>query len=204
MKRTVLPQIFILLLIITAITGRSKAQEVQERLDEALASYRSEDLENSRFALQEALNEINKAVGREILSILPSEMDGMAKVDHADDVTGVNMGFAGLFVHRTYRDETRQASVDIISDSPMLAGVNTILTMPGFVASDDDQKRIRISGFKALLTRNEDDGGKVSWDLQVPLRSTLLTFECEGYENENQVIGMVNTIPLDRIAEISR
>ena len=179
------------------------AQDVQSRLDEALASYHKEDLENARFELQEALNEINRIVGEEILDVLPPELNGMSKVEDADEVTGMNVGFAGLYVHRAYQGEGNEASIDLVSDSPMLAGINTLLAMPGFMTSDPNQKRIKISNYKALMTRNADEEGRVSYDVQVPLSSSLLTFQCSGFEDENEVLKMANAIPVDKILSIS-
>ncbi len=65
------------------------AQDVTASLDEALSSYKSDNLEDARFALQGALNGINQAIGKEILAILPDEMNGMSKVEEGDNVTGV-------------------------------------------------------------------------------------------------------------------
>ncbi len=180
------------------------AQEVTASLDEALSSYKSDNLEDARFALQGALNGINQAIGKEILAILPDEMNGMSKIETGDDVTGVNIGFAGLFISRSYTAEDRNASIEIVSDSPLLAGINTILAMPGFMTSDENQKRIKIEGYKALLTRNTDSEGMVSYDLQMPFSGSLLSFQCEGIEDENEVIGMVNRIPVDEIVAITR
>jgi hypothetical protein len=180
------------------------AQEVTASLDEALSSYKSDNLEDARFALQGALNEINQVIGKEILAILPDEMNGMSKVEAGDDVTGINTGFAGLFISRSYTAENRNASIEIVSDSPLLAGINTILAMPGFMTSDENQKRIKIEGYKALLTRNSDSEGLVSYDLQMPFSGSLLTFQCDGIEDENEVIGMANRIPVDDIIAIAR
>lgn len=190
-------------LCVLAPTLRLGAQNVQARLDEALASYRSEDFENARFSLQEALNEINKAVGKEILAILPSEMNGLGRLEEPDNVTGMNLGFAGLFVHCSYQGENQDASIEIVTDSPMLAGINSILSMPGIMTTDGDQKRIKVDNYRALMTRNEDEEGKISWDVQVPFSSSLLTFQCSGIESEEQVVRMVNTIPVDRIVALS-
>jgi hypothetical protein len=197
-------KLFVLSAILAVLMpGTLNAQDVQSRLDEALASYRQENLENARFALQEALNEINRVVGKEILAVLPSELNGMSMVEDADDATGVNIGFAGLFVHRSYKDEVHEASVDLVSDSPMLAGINTLLAMPGFMTSDPNQKRIKISNYKALMTRSEDEEGSVSYNVQVPLSSSLLTFQCSGFSDENEVVKMANTIPVDKIVKLS-
>lgn len=180
------------------------AQEVTAGLDEALTSYRSDDLDNARFALQGALNGINQAIGREILALLPDEMNGMSKVEAGDDVTGVNTGFAGLFISRYYTGEDRNASIEIVSDSPLLAGINTILAMPGFMTADENQKRIKIEGYKVLLTRNTDSNGMVSYDLQMPFSGSLLTFQCSGIDDENEVIDMAGRIPVDKIVAIAR
>jgi hypothetical protein len=90
-----------------------------------------------------------------------------------------------------------------VSDSPMLAGINTLLAMPGFMTSDSNQKRKKISNYKALMTRNADEEGRVSYDVQVPLSSSLLTFQCSGFEDENEVLKMANAIPVDKILSIS-
>lgn len=198
-------KLIILIVVFFVIPGTFiQAQEVTASLDEALSSYKSDNLEDARFALQGALREINQAIGKEILAILPDEMNGMSKVEAGDDVTGINTGFAGLFISRAYTAEDRDASIEIVSDSPLLAGINTILAMPGFMTSDENQKRIKIEGYKALLTRNTDNEGVVSYDLQMPFSGSLLTFQCTGIEDENEVIGMVNRIPVDEIVTIAR
>jgi len=190
--------------VFTAPGAFMSAQEVTASLDEALSSYKSDNLEDARFTLQGALNGINQAIGKEILAILPDEMNGIPKVETGDDVTGVNTGFAGLFISRSYMAEDRNASIEIVSDSPLLAGINTILAMPGFMTSDENQKRIKIEGYKALLTRNTDSQGMVSYDLQMPFSGSLLTFQCAGIEDENEVIAMAKKIPVDEIVTIAR
>ena len=194
----------ITLVLLAATFNTLSAQEVTAQLDEAQSSYKSENLEDARFALQGALNGINQAIGKEILAILPDEINGMAANASGDDVTGINTGFAGLFISRSYADENRSASIEIVSDSPLLAGINTILAMPGFMTGDENQKRIKIEGYKALLTRDVDSEGRVSYDLQMPFSGSLLTFQCEGVEDENEVIGMANRIPVDEIVSIAR
>ncbi len=177
--------LFSAFLAILSPRGGLQAQDVQSRLDEALASYHQKDLDNTRFSLQEALNEINQEIGKEILALLPPDLNGMNTVVESDNVTGLNVGYAGLIVHRSYKDENHEADIDLVSDSPMLAGINAVLAMPGFMTSDPNQKRIKISSYKALMTRNTDEDGHVSYDVKVPLSGTLLTFQCSGFDDEN-------------------
>src|SRR5512136_2858556 len=137
--------LFFLLLILSMSGLRLNAQDVNGQLNTATSSYASGDLENARFSLQEALNGVNQAIGQDILKLLPTTLGGMEVIASADNVTGTNMGFAGLYVNRDYQKDTvRDASLEIISDSPMLATVNSILAMSTMFVSDPNQKRIKV------------------------------------------------------------
>lgn len=201
--RKILFAITTLLIIISGI--QVKAQDVQANIDEARTSYQSGNLENARFALQQALNSINQEIAKEILALLPAEMGNMPMVEGSDDVSGSSYGYAGLYVNRSYaRDTTASSSIEIVSDSPLLAGINALLTMPAFAYSDPSQKQIKINNYKAMLTKSEDDQGIASYDIQLPFSSSLLTFQCTGIQDENEVIGMVNTIPVDKIVKLTQ
>jgi hypothetical protein len=196
--------LFTFTIILSLLSGiKLYSQDIQANLDAARSSYQSGDLENARFALQEALNFINQAIGQEILGMLPASIGGMAKAEDGDNVTGTGMGFAGLFVNRSYTGENKNASIEIVGDSPMMAGINALLAMPAFMTSDPNQKRIKISSYKALLTKSTDDQGIVSYDIQLPFTNSMLTFKCTGVANENEVVGMVNSLPVDKIAKMA-
>jgi hypothetical protein len=193
---------FFAVLMLLCISGASFAQDVDKRLDEARSAYGAGNLEAARFALQQAMNEIDIAIGNEVLSVLPSRMGEMAAVTDEDQVSSVGMGYAGLFVSRTYRrGEAASARLQVIADSPLLAGINTILALP-FIAGDSNQKRIRVGGYRALLQRNEGSDGEVSWDVQIPFGSSLMSLEFKGIPEENAVTAMANTIPIEQVAKL--
>jgi hypothetical protein len=196
--------LFALTMGLTLLFGRNiYSQDVQANLDAARSSYQSGDLENTRFALQEALNYINQAIGQEILGLLPASMGGMDKTADGDNVTGTGMGFAGLFVNRSYAGENKDASIEIVGDSPLMTSINALMAMPAFMSSDPNQKRIKIGTYKALQTKSTDDQGVVTYEIQLPLTNTLLTFKCTGFQNESEATGMANTIPIDKIAKLA-
>ncbi|MFP4470905.1 MAG: hypothetical protein ACLFPE_09480 [Bacteroidales bacterium] len=193
------------IIIISIFLGLGlQAQEVPGLLDEAGSEYKAGNLEDARFALQQALNGINQAIGRDILELMPEELGGMPKVAEEDDVTGVNVGFAGLFVSRNYRNETSDASMEIVSDSPLLGSIGMLLSMPTFLNSDPNQKRIKVDGQKALLTKSASEEGPVSYDVQLVFGSSLFTFRTNGVENEDDVISMLDKIPLREIIEVAQ
>ena len=197
MKKLIISTLMFVLLLGINVT----AQDVQEKLKEAQTSYSSGDLENARFALQQALQGINQAIGKDILALLPDNLGGMNKIEANDNVTGVTAGFAGLFVNRNYKGEIKEASVQIMSDSPMIAAINAMLAMPSFINSDPNQKRIKIENYKALLTKNVNDQGVVSYNVQIPFGSSMFTFSSTGISEENEVTALLKSIPVDKIVK---
>ena len=186
------------------LASNASAQDATAKLNEATASYSSKDLENTRYALQQALVEINKAVGKDILDLLPKALSGLDVVTKEDNVSGA-AGFVGLFVNRTYGQGEKTVKVEIISDSPMLAGLNAMLAMPMIMGnSDPNQKRMKISGYKAVLQKSSSDETNISYTLQIPLNQALFTLHVKGIPAENDVISIANGLPLDQIAKLAQ
>ena len=197
MKRSIVNNTAVLILLL--FPWQVMAQDVPGQLNQAASAYGTGDLQGTRTALQEALNEINQVIGKEILDLLPATLAGMEKVAAQDNVTGANLGFAGLFVSRFYGSTDKNASIELVSDSPLMAGINALLSLPVFLNKDPNQKRITVKGYKALLTRSTDEAGNVSYDIQLPAGNSLLTFKCTGIPEENAVTGMINSLPLEEI-----
>jgi len=178
------------------------AQNVDGQLGEARKYYGAGDLQGARFALQQALSEIDIAISKEILKLLPQKMGDMPMIEASDEYNATAIGFAGIFINRSYGNkDDKHASIQLITDSPMLAGLNAILSMPLIGRGDPNQKRIRVGNYRGLMQRSTDETGVVSWDVQIPFGSSLLTFNSTGISDESTVTNMVNTIPMDAIAK---
>ena len=176
--------------------------DVTTNLDNAGSNYSSGDLENTRFELQAALNGVNRAIGEAILDIMPETLGGMEIVPESDNVMGTNNAFAGLTVNRDYKSETRDASFSILSDSPILASVSSLLNMSVFLAADENQKRIKLDGYKALMTREENSDGEVSYSFQLPFGNSLMMFDCSGVSDEDEFMSIAESIPVKEIIDI--
>lgn len=178
------------------------AQDVNDKLNEAQRAYQAGNFEEARFALQEALQGVNQAIGRDILEILPDNLQGMTAVEGSDNVTSANVGFAGLFVSRRYEGDNTSANIEIMSDSPLVAVVNTFLSLPAIMISDPNQKRVRIDGYRGMQTRNEYED-RVTYEIQIPIGSTLFSFNVSGFDNEKTVSDMLNRLQIGQIAKIA-
>jgi hypothetical protein len=193
--------------ILFLITGVLHAQNFDSRISEAQSAYKSGNLDDARTALQDALNEVNMAIGKEVLGLLPKTMKDLSCDEASDNVNVTGVGYAGLYVSRAYgqADKQKSASIVIITDSPLMAGINTFLALPNIMTSgaDSNQKRIKVGTYKAMLQINDSDDGTKNYDVQVPFGSSLLTFHCDGY-SESDVVAMANTIPVSKIDEKTR
>lgn len=170
----------------------------------AKSEYSSGNLDKARFALQQSLAEVDKEIGKQILLLLPQSISGLAMIESSDDVTGNSSALGGLFVHREYGDTTKSVSIDLMDNSPMLAGINTLLAMPMMMSSSDGgQKAVKVSGYKAVLQRKEADQAIGSYTIQIPFNQSLFTIDFDGAFSESDVISAANTLPVSEVATLT-
>jgi hypothetical protein len=188
------------LILISAMCGQSNAQEFTKRLTEAKTSYAAGKLDDSRFAMEQMLQELDIITGKEVIKILPAKMGDKAANTKADNVTG-SSGFFGVIIHRDYGTvDTARIELDIISNSPLITSINAILSVP-FVAASGDNKVIKINGYKALLEKVSGSNDKADYQVQLPLNNTLITLKAPGY-SQDDVVNMANTLPVADIAKM--
>lgn len=183
------------------------AQEFDKSLASAKSAYSSGNLEDARFNLENALREVDVAIGKEVMKVLPTTLGTLAYNAKEDNVTGMSASFAGLYVHRTYGTaQDKNAYIDIVSDSPMMAGINAILSMPMIMNSgDNNQKVIKVQGYKTLLTKQADENGQVTgYDVQTPFGSSMLTLHYSGNITEAEITKLANSIPIEKIVSVAQ
>jgi hypothetical protein len=191
--------------ILFALIGLSAfAQDFDKNLATARSSYSSGNLENARFAMESMLHDLDMAIGKEILKMLPTQMGTLKVNEKEDNLTGT--GASGLFVHRTYGTEPKAANLEIINNSPMMNSIGAILNTPmlGGMMRNENQSVVKVQGYKSLLNKNVDsDTGKVGYELQIPLNNTLVTLKLND-TTESEITGFANFIPLAKIAQLAQ
>src|SRR3954462_5224064 len=119
-------KVFIIFIAVITLKNTCVAQDFAKAMATAKASYGSGKLEETHFALQQAMQEVDLTIGKEVLKLLPSKMDQMEITAKDDNVTS-NVGYVGATIHRAYEKGARKADISIISNSPLVAMTNTIL-----------------------------------------------------------------------------
>jgi len=188
------------LLIIVAVYNYSYAQDFAKRLTEAKTAYAAGKLDDSRFAMEQMLQELDIITGKEVLKLLPAKMGDKAANTKNDNVSG-SSGFFGVIIHREYGTvDSTNSSLEIISNSPMVTSLNALLSVP-FMGASGDNKIIKINGYKALVEKISGTNEKVEYQIQLPLNSTLITLRAPGY-SQDDVVKMANTLPVADIAKL--
>jgi len=191
-----------ILILILSFTVSVNAQDFAKDIADAKSSYSTGKLADAHFSLEQAIQEIDMIVGKEVLKLLPAKMNDQASVEKNDQVTA-NVGFVGATVHRSYGDTTG-SQVEIISNSPLIASLNSFLNMPlvGGMMRNSTTKVVKIQGYKSRLEKQGDNqNGKPNYQLQIPFKSALITITANGMD-ENAVMSFANSIPLDKIAAL--
>jgi hypothetical protein len=194
-------KIFLTFMILFA-AATTFAQDFTTNLASAKTAYSDGKLEDARFAMQQMITDLDIAIGKEVIKMLPVKMEAVASNPKNDNVTA-NTGLAGAIVHRDYGTQERLISLDIMSNSPLVGSLNAILSIP-FVGNSGDgtQKTIKVQGYKGILNKSVNTETNITdYTLQVPLNNTLLTFTVPN-TNEAEVVKMANTIPLADIAKM--
>lgn len=190
------------IIIIISLTAPAFSQDFDKNMSTARNAYAGGKLEDARFAMQQMLNDLDMAIGREVLKMLPVKMGSFPSNAGNDNVTA-NTGLAGVIIHRDYGTAEKQLNLDLMSNSPLVASINAILSIPFMGNSGDGtQKVIKIDGYKGMLQKSVDEETKkTDYTLQVPIGSTLLTFTAPD-TSEEEVVRMANTIPLSDITKL--
>jgi hypothetical protein len=198
-------KIYILALIIAVAGLKASAQnDFSASTATAKNEYKAGNLEEARFALQQSLAEVDKEIGREILGILPKSIAGFSFVEENDNISGNSSSFGGLFVHRDYGDTTKSVAIDLMDNSPMLAGINSLLAMPMIMnSSDGSQKVVKVSGYKALLQRKDAAQAVGGYTLQIPFNQSLFTIDFDGAFTESEVTSAANSMPISEVAKLT-
>jgi len=193
---------FILLIALAAVVNVCRAQDFNKAMATAKASYSAGKLEDAHFALQQAMQEVDLTVGKEVLKLLPSKLGTMTSVSKDDNVSS-NVGFVGATIHRAYGQGAQNADISIIDNSPLIAMTNSLLNMPmmGMMTGGKD-KNVKVQGYKARLEKQAGSTpDKSSYELQIPLGNALFTFKVNDC-TDDQILALADTVPLQEIAKL--
>ncbi|MCC6414153.1 MAG: hypothetical protein IT270_21060 [Saprospiraceae bacterium] len=194
--------LFALVLFISLqVTAQSQAEAYIKEAQDFLVK---KDYKQAHLSLQDAINDINTLLAKQVAESLPADINGLKK-DGDSEVNTAAMGMigGGMQISQRYsnpKNEDNDAEVQIIANSPMLAAMNMYITNPGMMGSE--YKSVRVGTTRAILkSETEDDGGKKvrNTEIQIPLTQTLITIQANGFATEKDELDFATKLDLAKI-----
>jgi hypothetical protein len=176
----------------------STPPDVNQNIAEARTAFADKKFSQARYAVRQALQGIELEIGQAVLHSLPEKADEMPAVVDEDKVMSGGIGFAGLMIHRVYRGDEKELSVEIVNDAAMFSGVSMVLTNPTYQMAGNEQafKQIKYKGYPAVIKYEESSG----YTLSVPFGQTSL-FVVNGvnYSDETTFTATAGIFDIDKI-----
>jgi len=177
----------------------STPPNVNENLASAESAFKSGNLGQSRYAVQQAMLGVEMEIGQKLLKSLPETASGLPKQADQDQVTSSGWGWSGLTIHREYLKDDKQLRFTIANNSLLLSAVNLFLTNGAYGQTTGGQqnwKQTMLKGNKAVIEYDDSSGYKLS----VPLgQSSLILFEGVNFANEQEMMAAANQFDIDLI-----
>ncbi len=195
-------------MLVISITAAVNAQDFKTDIASARTNYAAGKLSDAHFNIEQAMQELDLIVGKEVLKILPAKMDTL-NVNTTDDHVMSNSGFLGANIHRSYgnmmayRTGGKMAEISIVTNSPLISSLNAFLNTPllGSMMNTDKSKSIKVQGYKGRLENSTNTTGQTDYTIEVPLSNTLITFKITN-STDTEILNLVNTVPLQQIAKL--
>ncbi len=202
----------ICLFLSAGFTGFSQEQ-VDAFIKEAQGFLAQKNYKQAQLSLQDAINELNNILAKQLAEALPKEVAGLKSVDGEESVNAGAMGMmgGGMQITKTYRNEAKkqnEAEIMIMANAPMLSSLNMFLNNPA--ALGQGQKSVRIGTRRAIMkTEMEDaydDKGTAMKiminEVQIPLSQTLITFRLRAFLSEQDAIAFINKFDIEKIKNL--
>lgn len=194
---------FFAALIGLRVTAQSQADTYIKEAQDYLAK---QDYKQAQLSLQDAINEINALLAKQVADALPAEINGL-RAEGESEVNSAGMGMigGGLQITKRYRNETKDgndAEVQILANSPMIATMNMYLTNPSMMGQG--AKTVRVGTIRAVLkTEMQDsDSGSAkirSTEIQIPMGQTLITIHANGFATEQDELAFATKLELEKV-----
>jgi len=182
-------------------------------INEALSNLKAKQYKQAQMSLQDAINEINNFIAKEVLNQLPTDLNDL-KADVSQDNSGsgaMAMLGGGMTISRKYAsaDGKKSAEINIISNSPMISSLSMIMNNPMMMGNNPNQKSVRVGNRRAILNKStsdtyDDNNNKKTiqnFELQVIIGQTLVTVKGENFENEQAFSATYGKIDIEKIAK---
>jgi hypothetical protein len=135
-------------------TVEARADDITDQINEALKAYQNHDLATAAAALDAASNLLRQAKAETWKRMLPEPLPGWTAQDAESTSVATAMLGGGTSVSRTYRAAGQSVDISFIADSPIMAGIGTLLNSG--LMTGGDAKLLIVDGRKVTFNKNDN------------------------------------------------
>ena len=179
------------ILISTTIT----ADDITDTMDDAMTAYKKGDYVQAKEDLTYVMELLKQKKGETIQGFLPEALDGWKAEKAKSENAGSGMLGGGSTTSRTYTKDKSKVVISVVTDSPLLQGLGSLLGNPMF---NSGGKLKRINREKATIKYNEKNK---SGDVTIMLDKRFLVTVEGSQVTEDELIEYAKAIDFKKIKE---
>ena len=171
------------------------ADDITDTMEDALTAYKKGDYVQAKEDLTYAMELLKQKKGETIKGFLPDALDGWKAEDAKSESAGSGMLGGGSTTSRTYTKDKSKIVISVITDSPLLQGLGSLIGNPMF---NSGGKLKRINREKASIKYNAK---QKSGDITIMLDKRFLV-TVEGTKvTEDELVEYAKAIDFKKIKE---
>ncbi len=176
----------------------SAEDDVVDSINEGMEFYKDGNYTEAASSLNYAAQLIQQKKGEALSALLPDALNGWTAGELQAQDAGAAMFGGGITAGREYTKDNSYASIEIVTDSPLLQSVMMMFSNPMF-ATADGGKMVRIGKQKAVVRYSAEDQ---SGELQMVVANRfLVTVEGDGISND-ELVGFAKAIDTKKMADM--
>lgn len=172
--------------------------DVNENIEMAADSYASESYGDARYAIKQAIIGVELEIGHLILDELPETVNGMKSNKEDDEIYTAGIGFMGLNIGRYYEPNSEDKSLQVGVSNNSAMG-SAIAMSSGMGYGSENEKMVRVQGFKGIMRYEEYEGYTLAVDIG---QSSVFLMDCNNFEDEDEVLTIAENFNIKRIQEL--
>ena len=171
------------------------ADDITDTMEEAMTAYKKGDYVQAKEDLTYVMELLKQKKGETIQGFLPEALDGWKAEKAKSESAGSGMLGGGSTTSRTYTKDKSKVVISVVTDSPLLQGLGSLLGNPMF---NSGGKLKRINREKATIKYSEKNQ---SGDVTIMLDKRFLVTVKGSKVTEDELVEYAKAIDFKKIKE---